>query len=197
MPEQAKKMPNTAAAMIGVLTAIAIISGTALGVTNQLTYERIQENRRERTMQAVRRVLPEYANDPAEDVWDHPELEDHRVYPGRDADGKLVGTAVQTLVGSGYGGDISAITGLNREGQVTGVEVIQHSETPGLGARITDSQFTGQFVGLNPLENPPRVEKDGGDIDSITAATISSRATAELVEKAGQVFAEYRGGTNE
>ena len=197
-----KKMPNTAAAMIGVLTAIAIISGTTLGFTDLFTRDRIEANRIERRMSAVREVLPEFVNDPAAEEWNHPELAAHMVFPGRNEHGELVGAAIQTRVGSGYGGNLTVVTGLTPEAEVTAVFVLQHAETPGLGARITEQGFRDQFAGLNLNDRAPAVRQDGGSIDAITAATMSSRAVADAVEKAGQVLPDFlaaveTGGSNE
>ena len=182
---------NTAAAMIGVLTAIAIISGTALGFTDLLTRDRIEANRIERRMAAVRAVLPEFANEPAAEEWSHPDLPAHLAFPGRNEQGDITGIAIQTRVSSGYGGNLTVVTGLTPDSVVTAVFVLQHAETPGLGARITEQAFRDQFAGINLSEQTPAVQQDGGSIDAVTAATLSSRAVAEAVDRAGQVLPEF------
>ncbi|MFW6363633.1 MAG: RnfABCDGE type electron transport complex subunit G [Spirochaeta sp.] len=185
------KQQNKASTMIGVLTVIAVLSGAALGFTDYLTRDIIQANRIETQMSAVRQVLPEYQNEPIDEQWAHPEFEENYVFPARDGEGSIIGLAVQSRVGSGYSGDISAIVGMEPDGRVVGVVILQHSETPGLGARITEEEFTRQFDGVNPATDPPRLVRDGGDIDAIAAATISSRAVVEVVERAGVVYEDY------
>ena len=86
------------------------------------------------------------------------------------------------------------MVGLDAEGKVLGTAVLKHSETPGLGAKITDteSHFIQQFVGMNPAANPLKVKKDGGDVDAITAATISSRAFCDAVNRAVAAFNQVK-----
>jgi electron transport complex protein RnfG len=82
--------------------------------------------------------------------------------------------------GSGYGGDISILVGMDTEYNIKGVEVLSHTETPGLGGRITESGFTDQFVGLSA--DQVALSRDGGSVDAITGATISSRAVVEAIQ---------------
>ncbi len=192
-----KKMPDTLGAMIGVLAAIAIISGLALGFVNYITYDKIEANQKERTMLAVREALPEYTNDPSAEVWYDPEHEGFAAYPAR-MNGELQGVAVRASVSSGYGGEISGIVGFTPEGRVSKLIILQHSETPGLGANIEKQDFRDQFIGSRPLgpnANPPQVRQDlqDGDmpVDAITAATISSRAVVDLVMAAAQAHVDY------
>lgn len=204
--EKKKGMPNTFATMVIALTAVAVLSGTALGVTNLITADRIEANQLERRMGAVFDALdklPEqYKNDPDADQWDdwhkcEAVQEDERagfaVYPAFDQpqDGELIGAAVRAKVGSGYSGEISAVVGFTSDGAITEVSVLEHAETPGLGAKITEGEFTDQFRDIRPSSKPPRLTQYGGQIDGITAATISSEAMTELVEVASEAFEDY------
>jgi len=85
-------------------------------------------------------------------------------------------------VGKGYGGNIDILVGLENETTVKGVTIISHLETPGLGARITESSFRDQFAGLNI--DDVALKRDGGQIDAVTGATISSRAVVDAVRAA-------------
>ncbi|THB63717.1 MAG: RnfABCDGE type electron transport complex subunit G [Spirochaetaceae bacterium] len=191
---EVKKMPNTVVAMVGVLTLIAVLSGAALGITDRVTNEKIQSNRVARRMDAVKVALPEYNNDPALEIWEHPEVEGAAVYPAR-LDGEIAGVAVLARTGKGYSGNIDGIVGFSPEGRITKVVILRHAETPGLGARITEEDFTNQFVGMSPLQNKLLVAKDMVDgatkVDAITAATISSRAVIDLINSAAQTHVDY------
>lgn len=88
---------------------------------------------------------------------------------------------------AGYGGVIETVVGVSSSGNVSGVSVVRHSETPGLGANITGGEFQRRFVGI-PAGTEVKVKKDGGQVDAITGATVSSRAVANAVNEALRVF---------
>ena len=90
---------------------------------------------------------------------------------------------------NGFGGALSVMVGITEDGKVYNTSVISHSETPGLGAKCqSDEGFLGQFRGLDPASARLAVTKDGGDIDAITASTITSRAYTLAVANAVKVF---------
>lgn len=140
-------------------------------------------------MNAIRQVIPgEFDNDPNADVWkvqtpDGGELE---FYPAKK-NGELVGTAVKTYTNNGFGGKIWLMVGFNPDGTISNYSVLEHKETPGLGSKM-DTWFVkdgkGDIIGKNPGGNGLKVSKDGGDVDAITAATISSRAFLDAVNRA-------------
>ncbi|MCG8401928.1 MAG: RnfABCDGE type electron transport complex subunit G, partial [Firmicutes bacterium] len=101
--------------------------------------------------------------------------------------GEPVGIAVRTFSPDGYGGEIRLMVGFDTEGVVTGTSVLSHTETPGLGAKMTEESFQAQFRGIDPAREPLAVVKDGGTIDALTAATISSRAFVEAINLAWRV----------
>ena len=80
------------------------------------------------------------------------------------------------------------MVGFNTNGDIVSISVLSHSETPGLGAKMTEPSFVSQFEGKNPASFKLAVKKDGGDIDAITASTITSRAYADAVQKACNAF---------
>ncbi len=106
--------------------------------------------------------------------------------------GKLVGAAVESYSSQGFSGDIKLIYGFDTEGNITGYAVMQHAETPGLGAKM-DEWFRSpegrrSVIGLNPSTSNLTVSKDGGDVDAITAATITSRAFLDALSRAANAF---------
>jgi electron transport complex protein RnfG len=94
-----------------------------------------------------------------------------------------VGYAVKTYTDKGFGGHIELMAGFLPDGSIHNVLVLQHKETPGLGTRMTDAKFSNQFLGKNPATYALRVKKDGGEVDAITAATVSSRAYCDALER--------------
>jgi electron transport complex protein RnfG len=113
-------------------------------------------------------------------------------YPATE-NGKNVGVAVKTFSKNGYGGRIDLMVGFTPEGKINKISVLDQKETPGLGTKMTDSVFKNQFDGVNPEQFKLKVKKDGGDVDAITAATISSRAFCDAVEKAYKIYKEQGG----
>ena len=106
--------------------------------------------------------------------------------------GEIVGYAVESTTTKGFGGPFTIMVGFTPNGEVYNTSVISHSETPGLGAKITDSKshFITQWNGKNLTDGSLNisVKKDGGDIDAITASTISSRAFCDAMQIAANVF---------
>ena len=98
-------------------------------------------------------------------------------------DGEVIGIAVKSTV-SGLGGPLTLMVGLLPDGTVYNTSVLSHSETPGLGAKCTEESFFGQFKGWNPEQKKLLVKKDGGDVDAITASTITSRAYTLAIQNA-------------
>ena len=93
---------------------------------------------------------------------------------------------------NGFSGEINIIYGFDQEGNVTGFEVVQQAETPGLGAKMNDwfrmPEGKRSIIGLNSANNNLTVSKDGGDVDAITAATITSRAFLDALTRADKAF---------
>lgn len=109
-------------------------------------------------------------------------------------DSVTVGYAVKSTV-SGFGGALTLMVGLTPDGVVYNTNVLSHSETPGLGAKCeTDKKFMSQWQGFNPAEKILSVKKDGGDVDAITASTITSRAYTLAVKNACEAVKSISGG---
>ena len=178
-----KQLESTLPNMFLVLTLIAVISAVALAFTFVRTKPILEQQAIEAQTRAVASVLPEFDNDPTGErftVDAYPGLE---LFPATRS-GESVGVAVRTFSSNGYGGEMRLMVGFDLQGAITGTAVLSHAETPGLGAKITEDDFQTQFRGLNPAHGPFAVVKDGGAIDAITAATISSRAFSEAVARA-------------
>ena len=95
-----------------------------------------------------------------------------------------MGYAVKTYTDKGFGGHVEIMAGFLPNGSIYNLTVLQHKETPGLGTKMTDPKFSKQFLGKNPADFKLRVKKDGGQVDAITAATVSSRAYCDALQRA-------------
>ena len=111
------------------------------------------------------------------------------IYQVKDAQGQDLGAAVESTTG-GFGGDLKVLVGFDPEGKILGYTLLEHAETPGLGAKA-DKWFQkgekGDIIGKDPAE-PLTVSKDGGQVDAITASTITSRAFLLAVNNAYKAY---------
>ncbi|OHB25605.1 MAG: hypothetical protein A2X84_11310 [Desulfuromonadaceae bacterium GWC2_58_13] len=173
--------------LIVVLTLIACGAGLLLSLVEQVTRAPIAEQRRQETLKALLAVMPAVDNSPDADTvslvvgQDKKGRELTRIfYRGRNR-GVLAGLAFKVVAPDGYSGTIEIMVGVDPEGTVTGLEILAHAETPGLGSKIEQAWFKNQFLGKS-LDNADwRVKKDGGAFDQITGATISPRAVVAAV----------------
>ncbi len=154
------------------LTLVVFISVVALTLTNSVTEERIADARREAIKEMLQTLFPEM-----DDFIYDEATQRYTVSVG----GALLGQAFMAE-GAGYGGPIDILVGLEQDNTLRGIEIISQKETPGLGAKITDAAFLDQFAGQ--AGETLALTKDGGTIDAITGATISSSAVVEAVKEA-------------
>ena len=177
-----------------VLTIIAAVSAGVLAYVNQQTAEPIAKALLEEKMSAVRSVLPPFDNEPDKDMItiESAEGASVEVYRGRK-EGSVTGAAFAITAPDGYSGDIEFMIGVDGEGVMQGLMVLNHLETPGLGAKIESADFRDQYKGKS-LENPElwEVTKDGGTFIPITGATISSRAITRASARGLKLFQEHR-----
>ena len=186
----AKKKESTLINMLVALLVIAAVSGGVLGLVYGVTKDAIAEVDQKKNEAAIQAVLPlegevTYKADTLKYNYEGVDL----TFPCNlafDADGNFQGAAVKTSEG-GFGGKIDMMVGFAADGTIKGTSVLSHAETPGLGANMT-GKFKDQFVDKNPADFRLIVTKDGGDVDAITAATITSRAFSKAVDKAYQAF---------
>lgn len=167
------------------LGVICLVCSALLGTVYVITKAPIEASELAKVNNAISAVTPEFDNVPSEAIQ---EIDGSQVYTAMSGD-QVVGYAVK-VVTSGFGGAIQMMVGFTPDGTIYNTSVISHSETPGLGAKITDEniQPRAQVKGKNPAEANISVSKDGGDIDAITASTITSRAFLKGVNAAYDVF---------
>lgn len=188
-----KKLKSTLPNMIVSLGAITILAGAALGGMYTLTKEPIERQQEEQQLKAIAEVAPRFDNNPKAEACTL-DVSGTRciLFPAR-MEGRPVGAAVEARTMEGFGGEITVMVGFDREGTVTGYRVLSHAETPGLGSKMEtwfrDPTGARSIIGRNPGRTKFRVSKDaGGEIDGITAATISSRAFLGAVRSAYEAW---------
>ena len=178
------KKPSTLINMVVALLVITAVSGGLLGLVYGMTKDTIAEVDQKKNAAAIAEVLGTDENSRLETV-----TKDDLTYNlAYDAQGNLLGAAVKTFSNAGFSGRIELMVGLLADGTINKVSVLQQSETPGLGANMVNPKFKDQFDGKNPASFKLSVKKDDGDVDAITAATISSRAFSEAVKLACEGF---------
>lgn len=199
-----KKLESNFINMVVVLFAVTLVASGAVGYVHSLTARPIEAAKQAKQVNAIRQVIPgEFDNDPSADVWkmETPDGGELEFYPAKK-NGEPVGTAVKTYTNSGFGGQVWLMVGFNPDGTIANYSVLEHKETPGLGSKM-DVWFAkdgkGDIVGKNPGTTGLKVSKDGGDVDAITAATISSRAFLDAVNRAaaGLAGADVTSGATE
>jgi len=174
--------------MVLVLGVVCVVAALGLARVYDLTKEPIAEAKRQEMLRAIRAVLPAFTNEPDRDRI---EAGGRAYYPGR-AEGRLTGVAIPVSSPEGYGGNIEALVGVTPEGVVTGVAVLAHAETPGLGAKAADPAYLAQFEGKSLSGSRWAVKKDGGDFDQITGATITPRALIAAIRQGLEAFQRDR-----
>ena len=168
--------------MVLSLGLITLVCGILLSVVYSLTEEPIALASKAKTQKAIARVLP-----PVNSINTCAAQDGTVYYTGLADDGNIAGYVVNGS-STGFGGPLRLTVGFRPDGTIFGVSVLEHSETPGLGAKCTDESFCGQFSGFNPAISTLAVRKDGGDVDAITASTITSRAFCAALENAVKTF---------
>ena len=192
--------------MIAVLTVISLVSGLALGALNTATEEQIKENiLRFKKLPAVLQICDSYVNEL--DAAGKKSLEDQILKERKEIplsdngdtalvfmarrDGKPYAYVIEGSA-KGYGGAVTLLAGFDTEGtRLVGIGIATHSETPGLGSRITEPAFLGQFPWV-PIESDFRLKKDGGIVDGVSGATYSSQAVADSIISARTLFQTNR-----
>ena len=181
-------MKSTMKTMTLSLTVLTVLVGAALGAVNYLTAGPIAEGALRARHEALAAVLPPFDNDA---FGDRTERDGCTVYPA-EKDGDKVGAAVESYSDNGFGGRINVLFGFDASGKVLAYKVLSHSETPGLGANMQtwfDDEDTGHTVLGTSV--PLKVKADGGEIDAMAGATISSRAFLEALNRAREVLTTY------
>lgn len=213
-----KRLESSFKNMVLVLTIISVAAAALLAFVNSSTASTIDQLKHEKEESAVWEVLgvnPSEANYEINKTVNYLDERktDSVVISKVSLNNDYIGTAVQLSDNSGFGGKLSVIAGFSEDGTIKGYKVLEHSETPGLGARANewfrtasagDTQKVGAFakvffgkpdpaanhniIGMSPAESNLTVSKDGGDVDAITASTITSRAFLRAVQNAYNAY---------
>lgn len=179
--------------MVFVLTAICAVSALVLAYANKATKPAREYQLLKYVVEpSIREVLKGYDNDP---IKERKEIIIGRgangkpikktIFPAKKG-GKLIGLAYSSE-GHGYHGNIEVMVGVDLTGTITGISILRHSETPGLGARIVEPAFRKQFQGMK-LSDELKLSTQGGKIDGISGATHSSTGVVSAVRKALELF---------
>ncbi len=191
-----KKLASTLPNMLLSLGTITVAAGALLGWVYTVTKEPIAQQAMQQQVEAISAVAPKFDNNPETDRW---ETEVNgvpvTVYPAMMGD-RLVGAAVKAASFNGFAGEIIVMCGFDADGTVRDYQVLSQAETPGLGSKMQewfrDPTGARSVIGKNPATTSFYVSKDtGGEIDAITAATISSRAFLEILRTAFESYRQY------
>jgi Na+-translocating ferredoxin:NAD+ oxidoreductase subunit G len=189
------KRESTFLNMVLTLFGVTFIAAAVLGFVHDITKDTIEGSKVKAQSEAIERVLPEFdalgesftvAVSSSDDS-----LEFFPAFKGEE----MVGVAVKTFTNKGFSGFISIMAGIDKSGNLSGYEVLEHSETPGLGSKM-DAWFRNaekpnqNVIGKSPASHQFQVSKDGGDIDAITASTITSRAFLDALVRAFDAYQE-------
>jgi len=176
----AKKLESTLKNMVLSLTLISMVMSAALTFVYLKTKGPIENAARQKEINAIKIVSPDFDNDPLPEAR---LVDGVTIYPVKKQN-EPAGFAVKTYSEKGFSGHIELMAGFKPDGTINAITVLQHKETPGLGTKMAEPKFLHQFSGKNPERFTLKVKKDGGQVDAITAATISSRAFCDAMQRA-------------
>ena len=179
------KTESTFKNMVLSLTLISLVAAACLGFVYEFTKEPIALSNLNKKVDAIKQVVPEFNNNPYSEMFRLPtgDGDSLDIFPAR-MDSIIVGYAVSSYTNKGFSGSIIIMAGFRPDGTIVNITVLEHKETPGLGTKMSEPKFKDQFPGKNPSDYILKVRKDGGPVDAITAATISSRAFCDAVQRA-------------
>ena len=189
-----KKLESTITNMVVVLIGVALITGSILAYVNHVTEEPIRQQAEKTLADGIKAVMGGVELTVAKDDTVRQTVSGKEIifviHEAVGTDKQPLGAAVESTTG-GFGGDFKILVGFDNDGKILGYTILQHSETPGLGAKA-DKWFQkdgkGCVIGKNPATDNLTVKKDGGDVDAITASTITSRAFLLAVNQAYQAY---------
>ncbi|MBC8342667.1 MAG: RnfABCDGE type electron transport complex subunit G [Bacteroidetes bacterium] len=192
----ASKKESTFLTMTMTLFIVTVVAAFSLGSIYNLTKDKIKEAKERKVTDAIRKVLPEFdrlekstfveEGELVQSIYKRDPVADTIILYKAFNEEEFIGTAVKSYTNMGYSGKFWIMLGIDATGKIYNTAVVEHFETPGLGDKMDESKskFPLQFKGKDPRDFIIRVEKDGGDVDAITAATISSRAFCDAVNRA-------------
>ena len=169
------------------LFVICLVCSSLLAGVYALTADPIAAAAAAKNEAAIMEVLPDSAAQIEEVRTVEMDGQTYEYNLAYDEQGNTVGCAIN-VAPVGFGGPIAIKVGFDINGNIWNTKVLSQAETPGLGAKCVEPSFAEQFKGFNPSEKKLAVKKDGGDVDAITASTITSRAYADGLALAVKVF---------
>jgi electron transport complex protein RnfG len=184
--------------MVSTLVIITAVAGLALSYVNKITTEPRRQAQEAKLKKALTAVLPDFEEVQSMKVAAYDGGADSLEFFVATKGGEEIGTAIKTYTNKGFSGRIDLLVGFLPGGIINNTAVLSHKETPGLGDKmdIAKSDFPKQYMGKDPAVFNIKVKKDGGEIDAITASTISSRAFSDAVDRAYQTYIK-EGGSHE
>ena len=187
------KLKSTFKNMFLSLSIICLAVALLLAQVNKMTAKPIAEAKALKLQNAIGEVVSEFDNDPvAESYMIASEVGDSLlVYPATKDD-EVVGFAISSSA-NGFAGEIQIMVGFDMDDKVVNYEILQHAETPGLGSKMGDwfkdiESNSKSIIGRDMSLGALAVKNDGGDIDAITASTITSRAFLDAVNRAYSAY---------
>lgn len=186
------KKESTFSSMLLTLFVVTFVSSAALGFVYQLTSEPIAAAKAAKKTLAIKRVSPDFNNHPGNEEFSVPIDGDSVYFYVARMGNDTVGYAAETFSNIAFGGTLKLLVGFLPDGTIKDIAVLEHKETPGLGEKMLKSKtnWSTQFNGKNPSKFKLKVKKDGGDVDAITASTITSRAYCDAVQRAYNALEE-------
>lgn len=190
----ASKKESSFINMVLTLFVVTAVAALALGAVYTATKEPIALAKKKKLEAAIQQVLPAFDTIMAQKVGDAEGKDSLQFYYAEDK-GTQIGVAVKTYTNKGFSGLVEVMVGFLDDGTISNTAILSSKETPGLGDKldVKKSDFPNQFIGKNPATFKLKVKKDGGDVDAITAATISSRAFCDAVQRAYDTFEKEKG----
>ncbi len=176
------------------LFIICLSVALLLAQVNKMTAKPIAEAKARKLQNAIKEVVPEFDNDPVKESFSVADEQGDSllVYPAKKGE-EVVGFAIKSYSNNGFSGNIQIMVGFDTDSKIINYSVLQHAETPGLGSKMVfwfkdDTKPQQSIIGRNLSQGTLAVTKDGGNVDAITASTISSRAFIEAVNRAYSIY---------
>ena len=189
------KKESTFSNMFLTLLIVTLASAAALGFVYEITKEPIAIAKAAKKNLAIKRVVPEFNNEPGKEIIKLPIEGDTVYFYVAKMNDDTVGYAIETFSNKAFGGRLKLMAGFLPDGTIKETAVLEHKETPGLGDKMlkSKSNWSEQFEGKNPASFTLKVTKDGGQVDAITASTITSRAYCDALQRAYNAYIKEGG----
>ena len=200
MAKKIKQKTESLFRLTSSLVIVSCLSALLLSYVYTITKAPIERSKNQAELKAIESVIGnDFDNNPYEDRREITTADGQAkltFFPGKKQ-GKIKRFAIKTYSDEAFGGRLEIIVGFTINGRIINYEVLSSKETPGLGTKVAESEFKDQFQGLSPKSESFKTNKDGGEIDAVTAATISSRAVIDAINRAYNAYDKLStGGKN-